>query len=93
MKETNDDPSSMAIFEKKLRAIANTIKDNFIKKYIFGIFLEQISSLTPYSNFSKSKNSYKKSKSLKSTQKYFNDSKSLSPIEIKEFFFVIYSVE
>ena len=84
-KETNDDPSSMAIFEKKLRAIANTIKDNFIKKYILEFFLEQISSLTPYSNFSTSKNYYKKSRSLKSTQKYFNDSKSLSPIEIKEF--------
>ena len=38
MKETNDDPSSMAIFEKKLRAIANTIKDNFIKKYILEFF-------------------------------------------------------
>ena len=85
MKETSDDPSSMAIFEKKLRAIANTIKDNFIKKYILEFFLEQISSLTPYSNLSTSKNYYKKSKSLKSTQKYFNDSKSLSPIEIKEF--------
>ena len=85
MKETSDDPSSMAIFEKKLRAIANTIKDNFIKKYILEFFLEQISSLTPYSNLSTSKNYYKKSNSLKSTQKYFNDSKSLSPIEIKEF--------
>ncbi len=85
IKETSDDPSSMAIFEKKLRAIANTIKDNFIKKYILEFFLEQISSLTPYSNLSTSKNYYKKSKSLKSTQKYFNDSKSLSPIEIKEF--------
>ena len=85
MKETSDDPSSMAIFEKKLRAIANTIKDNFIKKYILEFFLEQISSLTPYSNLSTSKNDHKKSKSLKSTQKYFNDSKSLSPIEIKEF--------
>jgi len=85
MKETSDDPSSMAIFEKKLRAIANTIKDNFIKKYILEFFLEKISSLTPYSNLNTSRNSYKKSKSLKSTQKYFNDSKSLSPIEIKEF--------
>jgi len=85
IKETSDDPSSMAIFEKKLRAIANTIKDNFIKKYILEFFLEQISSLTPYSNLSTSKNYYKKSNSLKSTQKYFNDSKSLSPIEIKEF--------
>ena len=29
-KQTKNNPSSMAIFEKKLRAIANTIKDDFI---------------------------------------------------------------
>ncbi len=83
--ETNDDPSSLAIFEKKLRFVANTIKDNYIKKYILEYFLEQISSLTPYSNLPKFKNYSKKTKSLKTTQKYFNESKSLSSIEIKEF--------
>ena len=46
MKQANNDPSSMAIFEKTLRSITNTIKDNFIKKYILEYFLEQISSLT-----------------------------------------------
>ena len=29
-KQTNNDPSSMAILEKNLRNIANTIKDDFI---------------------------------------------------------------
>ena len=33
-KQTGNNPSSMAIFEKKLRSIANTIKDNYIKKYV-----------------------------------------------------------
>jgi len=37
----------MAIFEKKLRSIARTIKDDFIKKYVLEFFLEKISSLTP----------------------------------------------
>jgi len=85
IKLTNDDPSSMAIFEKNLRTIANTIKDNFIKKYILEYFLEQISLLTPHSNMRKKNFYYKKAKSLKTTQKHFNESKSLSQIELKEF--------
>ena len=40
----------MAIFEKKLRSVAATIKDDFIKKYVLEFFLEKISSLTPHSN-------------------------------------------
>jgi DNA primase len=31
----------MAIFEKKLRSIANTIKDDYIKKYVLEYFLEK----------------------------------------------------
>ncbi|MDC2997998.1 DNA primase, partial [Candidatus Pelagibacter sp.] len=33
-KQSQNNPSSRAIFEKKLRSIANTIKDDFIKKYV-----------------------------------------------------------
>jgi len=84
-RQTNNNPSSMAIFEKKLRSVANTIKDNFIKKYVLEYFLEKISSLTPYSNQSKKQFYTKKIKSLQSTQKYFNESKSLSGVELKEF--------
>jgi len=83
-KETKKNPSSMAIFEKKLREIVNTIKDKFIKKYVLEFFLEKISSLTPHTNSNK-KFVKKKISSLKTTQKYFNESKSLSQIEIKEF--------
>jgi DNA primase len=84
-KQTENNPSSMAIFEKKLRSIANTIKDNFIKKYVLEYFLEKISSLTPHSNLGKKEFYSKKIKSLQSTQKYFNESKSLSAVELKEF--------
>ena len=84
-KQTENNPSSMAIFEKKLRAIANTIKDNFIKKYVLEYFLEKISELTPHSNISKNQFYIKKIKSLHSTQKHFNESKSLSSVELKEF--------
>jgi DNA primase len=71
-----------------LRLISKTIKDEFIKKYVLEYFLENISSLTPYSNKNKNQLFTKKIKSLKSTQKYFNESKSLSPIELKEFSFL-----
>ena len=81
--QTTNAPSSMAIFEKKLKSLVNTIKDQFIKKYILEYFLERISLLTP--NLNKKFITKKTVKSLKSTQKYFNESKSLSQIEIKEF--------
>ena len=84
-KQTENSPSSMAIFEKTLRSTANTIKDQFIKKYVLEYFLKSISSLTPYINNNKRQFFTKKTKSLKSTQKYFNESKSISLIEIKEF--------
>ena len=79
-------PSSLAILEKKLRFVANSIKDQFIKKYILEFFLEKISLFTPYSNNKKIISN--KANTLKSTRKYFNETKSLSPIELKEFSFL-----
>ena len=51
----------MAIFEKKLRSVAATIKDDYIKKYVLEFFLEKISSLTPHSNVGKKQFYSKKS--------------------------------
>ncbi len=84
-KQTNNNPSSMAIFEKKLRDVANTIKDNFIKKYVLEYFLEKIADLTPHSNQNNKRFYPKKVKSLESTKKYFKDSQSLTGVELKEF--------
>ena len=86
--ETKNDPSSLAIFEKKIVSIAYSIKDEFIKKYVLEFFLDKISSLTPNSNQKKSKTFYRNTKSLKSTQKHFNETKNLSSIEIKELSFL-----
>ncbi|WP_440648882.1 DNA primase [Candidatus Pelagibacter sp. HIMB1521] len=84
-KQTENNPSSMAIFEKRLRQVANTIKDDYIKKYVLEYFLEKIAELTPHSN-QKNKISYKKpTKSLDATKKYFIESQSLSGVELKEF--------
>jgi DNA primase len=84
-KQTDNNPSSMAIFEKKLRGIANTIKDDFIKKYVLEYFLEKITELTPHTNQNKNRYYVKKTKSLDTTKKHFNDSKSISGVELKEF--------
>ena len=75
----------MAIFEKKLRSIANTIKDDFIKKYVLEFFLEKIAELTPHSNQNKNKFSVKKTRSLESTKKFYNESKGITAVELKEF--------
>ena len=85
-KQTENNPSSMAIFEKKLRSIANTIKDNFIKKYVLEYFLEKIAELTPHSNQNKKNFNYRiATKSLDSTKKIYKDSQSLTGVELKEY--------
>ncbi len=87
-KDVGDNPSSKAMFEKKLKSVASSIKDNYIKKYVLDYYLEEISKLSP--NLVKKNNyiKYTKTRSLKSTQKYYNETKSLSSIEIKEFSFL-----
>ena len=84
-KQTENNPSSLAIFEKKLRSIASTIKDDFIKKYVLEYFLEKIAELTPHSNQNNKRFYLKKTKSLESTKKYFQESQSLTGVELKEF--------
>ena len=74
----------MAIFDKRLRSIASSIKDEYIKKYVLEYFLDKISELTPHTS-QKKRYSIKKIRSLETTKKYFNESKSLTGIELKEF--------
>ncbi len=86
--DMENNPSSRAIFEKKLRLISSTIKDEFIRKYVLEYFLEKVSELTPNTNFQYKKNYTKFTKSLKSTQNYYNETRSLKAIDIKEFSFL-----
>ena len=84
-KKTDRNPSSYAIFEKKLRSISSTIKDEYIRKYVLEFFLDKISQLTPNINNTNKKGFIRKAKSLLSTQKYYNETKTLKPVELKEF--------
>ncbi len=87
--ETDGSPSSYAKFEKKLRSLANSIKDEFIKKYTMEFFLEKLNSLTPnLRNFSKKNLKNKIYKTLNVTKKYFDETKSLTLVELKEFSFL-----
>ena len=63
-KQTQNNPSSMAIFDKKLRSLAYTIKDEYIKKYVLEYFLEKISELTPHTAQKQKFKFSKKTKSL-----------------------------
>ena len=60
-------------------------EDDLIKKYVLEYFLENIAELTPHSNQNKKKNYVKKVKTLETTKKHFNESKSLTGVELKEF--------
>jgi len=88
MNQTTENPSSKAIFEKKLREIALKIKDSFVKKYTLEYFLEKVSELTPNINSTFSKNYRTFPKSLAKTKNYYNETKSLKSFELKEFSFL-----
>ena len=85
IKQTQNNPSSMAIFDKKLREIASTIKDDYIKKYVLEYFLDKISELAPHTSRDKKNFYIKKTKPLDKTKKHYNESQSLSGVELKEF--------
>ena len=83
-KQSNNSPTSLAILEKKLRYISNSIKDQYIKKYVLDFFLGKISQLTP--NLSKGKQfAIKHVASLGTTKKIFNESISISKEQLQEF--------
>ncbi len=87
-KEVDDNPSSKAVFEKKLKSISSMIKDEYIKKYVLDYYLEEISKLSPNLYRKGKYTQYTYNRSLKSTQKFYNETKSLTSIEIKEFTFL-----
>ena len=67
-----------------MRYLANTIKDQYIKKYILDFFLGKISELTP--NLSKGKQfTIKHVASLSSTKKIHNESISITKEQLQEF--------
>ncbi len=85
-KENSSSPSALASLEKRLKSIANSVKDNVVKKYILGYFLESLAKHSPGTVF---KNSNKQfidfNKPLDKTKKLFKDTENFSSVDIKEF--------
>ncbi len=79
-------PTELAMIEKKLTNLANTIEDSVVKKYLLGFFLEQLSNFLPYKISFKNKNYRPKVvKSLEITKNIYNETQKYTSAEIKEF--------
>ena len=79
-------PTELAMIEKKLTTLGNSIADSVVKKYILGFFLDQLSSLLPNKyNFSNKNYKPKKVKSLEITKNIYMETQKFTSNEIKEF--------
>ena len=79
-------PTELAMIEKKLTILGNSIADSIVKKYVLGFFLDQLSSFLPNKNFFNSKK-YKTKyvKSLEITKNIYKETNKFTSNEIKEF--------
>ena len=79
-------PTELAMIEKKLKILSNSIEDSTVKKYVLGYFLDQLSNLLPFKININNKN-YKSTnkKSLEITKNIYKLTQNFSSIEIKEF--------
>ncbi len=78
-------PTELAMIEKKLTTLANSINDTVVKKYVLGFFLDQLSNFLPLkTNFSKNNFKFKKTRSLEITKNIFKETQKFSSIQIKE---------
>ncbi len=85
-KENSSSPSALASLEKKLKGIANSVKDDLVKKYILGYFLESLAGYSPGTVFKNSNQSFIGfNKPLDKTKKRFKDTENFSSVDIKEF--------
>jgi DNA primase len=82
-----NNPFEISKFEKKIKSICFTIKDEILRKYILENFLEKIKNLTPIQNSKKNFIPYtrKNLKILNATKKLFNEKNHFSKEEIKEY--------
>ena len=85
-KVNTHNPFEISKFEKKIKSICFSIKDETLKKYVLEDFLDKIKNLTPIQNFKKSFSPYKKQdfKLLDVTKKLFKEKDHFSKEEIKE---------
>ena len=79
-------PTELAMIEKKLIILGNSIVDNIVKKYVLGFFLDQLSNYLPSkTNFMKNNFKFKKARSLEITKNIYKETQKFSSVQIKEF--------
>ena len=79
-------PTELAMIEKKLKNLSNTIEDSIVKKYVLGYFLDQLSNLLPFKiNYNNKNYKSKNVKSLEITKNIYKETQKFTSIEIKEF--------
>ena len=81
-----NNPFSVSKFEKKLKSLCYTIKNETLRKYILEIFLEKIRDLTPIQSFKNKFNKYQKKnfKILNETKELYKQKNHFSREQIKE---------
>jgi len=80
-------PSSLALFEKKIKALCNEVKDKTLGKYFLDDYTKKINELTPNINYKK-KNFLKFQKPanpLQQTKEVYKRRNKFSEKELKEF--------
>tara|TARA_B100001093_G_scaffold488829_1_gene526433 strand:+ start:929 stop:2707 length:1779 start_codon:yes stop_codon:yes gene_type:complete len=86
-KVDKNNPFAISKFEKEIKRLCFSIKDETLRKYILEDFLEKIKSLTPNQNYKPYKKNYKKQslKILNETKKIFNQKNNYSKENLIEF--------
>jgi len=83
----NNNPYSLSLFEKKIRALCREVKDRTLAKYFLDNFIRKINELTPNVNFKK--NSFTKFKKIinpsQQTKDTYKQRNKYEEIEFKEF--------
>jgi len=81
-----NNPFEISKFEKKIKSLCYTIKDETLKKYILEDFLSKLKGLTPIQNFKKVFTPYVKKNSnvLNETKQLYRKQSNFSKAEIKE---------
>jgi DNA primase len=79
-------PFEVSKFEKKIKSLCYTIKDETLKKYILEDFLSKLKSLTPIQNYKKVFTPYikKNFNVLNETKQLYREQSNFSKAEIKE---------
>jgi len=93
-----NNPHSLTLFEKKIKALCNEVKDKTLAKYFLDSFIQKINELTPNLNFRK--NNFIKSKKtvypLQQTKDVYKQRSKFEEKELREFsilFLVINSLD